>query len=401
MGGDSVVVLRTIEHLDLSLIDPIVVAPPDCEVWQRFQTLADQGRIRLFPLEMGVVSHLEKGLPDYRHRRLGKVGQAVAFARAGLNLLQLIVRERIDVVYTMDRSRAVPLATLAARLLNRGLLFHGHCPWNGWGFAVRAAHQVVVITEYVRQEYARNGIDPDRVRVVYNGIDVEYYAAVGRTGAGRARIGVPVAAPMVLMPGRVSRYKGQLELVEAIPDVLRDVPDAQFVIAGGDSSELGDLVATGPSSMRAVLERRLAQLDVSDHVKFVKPTDPEMAELYADADVVVVPSWAEPFGLVVVEAMAAGTPVIGSDSGGIPESIVHGQTGLLVPPRDSHRLGQALTHLLGDGALRVALGRQGQARARRMFAIDRYVREMEDALLTVAGRGRQDPTRIQLVLNRQ
>jgi glycosyltransferase involved in cell wall biosynthesis len=389
LGGDSVVVLRTIEHLDLTLVDPIVMAPPNCEVWHRFAELETAGRVRLYPLDIGVVSHLEKDLPEHSAHTRSRFSDGLLLAKGFLQLLKLVIRERVDVVYTMDRSRAVPLGTLAARLLGRGLVFHGHCPWNSWGAAVRASDSVVVITEFVKREYERHGIPAERIRVIYNGIDVEAYASVSKSASTRQRLGLESGAPLVVMPGRLSRYKGQLECVEAIPAVLRAHPGAHFAIAGGDSSELGDLAKPGNSSMLAVLRERTVELGVLEHVTFMTPTNAEMAELYAAADVVVVPSWAEPFGLVVIEAMAAGAAVVGSDSGGIPESILDGQTGSLVPPCDPVSLAQAVNRLLADPVLRSRYGQAGQARARAYFTLDRYTREIQDVLLTVVARRRR------------
>jgi glycosyltransferase involved in cell wall biosynthesis len=296
----------------------------------------------------------------------------------------VVIRQRVDVVYTMDRSRAVIVATLVARLLRRSLVWHGHCPWHPWGLAVRAADRVAVITDFVRDEYERHGIPRHRVQVIHNGIDAEYYASSGDAEAARRRLDLGPDTPLVLMPGRLSRYKGQLELVEAMPAIAQSSPESRFVFAGGDSGELGDIRATGHPSMLAVLTARLEELGLSDRAIFTRPTDQEMADLYAAADVVVVPSWEEPFGLVVIEGMAAGAAVVGSASGGIPESIVHGESGLLVPPRDPLALGEAIRTLLGDSELRSRLGKAGQARVRALFSIERYVGDMERLLASAA-----------------
>jgi glycosyltransferase involved in cell wall biosynthesis len=390
IGGDSVVVLRTLTHLDLETFEPIVVVPPASEAWQQFQAVTRPRGIDLVPLEMGVESHLEAGLLGQGRPAHSRVAQGTALAQATVQLLWLAARRRVDVVYTLDRSRAVIPATLTARLLRRALVWHGHQPWNAWGWAVRSADRVVLITDFVRREYERQGVDPKRMRVVYNGVDVEAYASAGDPMGTRRRLGVAADTPLVLMPGRLSRYKGQLELVEAMPAIIRACPQAQFIFAGGDTSEVGDLQTSGVPSMRAVLSARASELGVDGHARFVHysgpGTDEEMAKLFAAADVVVVPSWTEPFGLVVIEAMASGTAVVGSAAGGIPESIVDQETGLLVPPRRPDAIASAVAALLADPDRRARMGQAGQRRARDRFTVERYCRDLEAVLLDAAGK---------------
>jgi glycosyltransferase involved in cell wall biosynthesis len=249
---------------------------------------------------------------------------------------------------------------------------------------VRSATLVIAISDFIRREYIARGIPDDRIRTVLNGVDTKAIREGGADAeATRRRLGIAPAEPVVLLPGRLSRYKGQLELVEAMPAVLRAFPTARFLFAGYDSPELGDLQVPGCSTMLQVLERRAAELAISSRAQFLGATG-AMAELYAIADVVAVPSWAEPFGLVVAEAMAAGRPVVGTDAGAIPELVVAEHTGLLVPPRDPTALAAAIERLLGDAALRTRLGAAAQERANDRFSIERYAEEIQQALRQAA-----------------
>jgi glycosyltransferase involved in cell wall biosynthesis len=383
VGGDSVVLLRTLEQLDRTQVDPVVVATPNCEAWQRFVPLHATGRIRLIGLDMGVTG------TDAASPRHPRPADALVVGAAFIRLLLILMRERADVVYTLDRSRAVLLASAAARLLRRGLVFHAHYPYYPsarWSVAVvRAANCVVAISDFIRREYEQRGIDPRRIRVVYNGIDADEYAPRGNPDAVRAKLGLADGQQLVLLPGRLSRYKGQLELLEALPAILENVPGARCVFAGYDSPELGDLVVPGCGTVAAVLERRAAELGVSDRVQLTGATD-RLAELYTAADVVVVPSWAEPFGLVVAEAMAAGRPIVASAGGAIPELIENETTGLLVPPRDPAGLAVAIVRMLQEPELRARLGEAAQRVVREKFTIARYSSEIQAVLLGVAAR---------------
>jgi glycosyltransferase involved in cell wall biosynthesis len=378
VGGDSGVMLRTIECLDPGSMRAVAIVSPGGEPWREFQKLATRGLVRVYGVDMGVAE------TDPGTKSRGRVDQAVASGRALPHIIGIARSERVNVVYTLDRSRSVVLAAAVARLLRVGLAFHAHYPYypsSRWSVAVvRSATVVIAISDFIRREYVRRGISSARLRTVLNGIDTQSV----RDGAGvpaetRRRLGIGPADPVVLLPGRLSRYKGQLELVEAMPMILTASPDAHFVFAGYDSSELGDLSVPGCSTVRQVLERRAAELGISRRAHFVGATR-AMAELYAAADVVAVPSWAEPFGLVVVEAMAAARPVVGTDAGAIPELIGAEETGLLIPPRDPVALAAAVTRLLGDPALRARLGKAARERADSAFTIDRYCEEIQRVL---------------------
>jgi glycosyltransferase involved in cell wall biosynthesis len=375
VGGDTTVLLHTLEHLDRGRIDAVVAATPDCEGWQRFVDLQSRAPFTLLPLDMGVTG-TDPGSP-----RRGRLSDALLLARALAKLLDIIRRHRVGVVYTLDRSRAVLLAAVAARLTRRPLVFHAHYPYYSNTRVVRSAARVVAISQFIRSEYEQRGIDPSRIQVIYNGIDAVRYEAGDRGGA-RAQLGIGPDEHLVLLPGRLSRYKGQVELLEAMPAILEAVPTARVVFAGYDSPELGDLAVPNAGSVGAVLQVRAAELGIAEHMILTGATD-RMADLYAAADVVACPSWAEPFGLVVAEAMAAGCPIVGAASGAIPELLEHERGGLLVPPRDARALGEAVVRLLADNGLAARLANEAARVVRERFTISRYAKEMEDLLTGV------------------
>jgi glycosyltransferase involved in cell wall biosynthesis len=151
-----------------------------------------------------------------------------------------------------------------------------------------------------------------------------------------------------------------------MPSVLQRCPDAHLVIVGD-----------GSQSDTALLDRRISSLGLSARVSrlgYVK----DVAAVYRDLDIFCLPSWEEPFGLVVVEAMAMGLPVIGFDAGALPELVRQGTDGILVPARDSEALAGAVTTLLGDDDLRRRLGRNAAERVRREFTPARQGRTVLD-----------------------
>jgi len=152
-------------------------------------------------------------------------------------------------------------------------------------------------------------------------------------------------------------------LLDALPRVLERVPETRVRIVGHE--ELSTV-----AELRAYAARR----DVAEQVDF-EGFRGDVASLLQEIDVLALPSLWEGFGLVLLEAMAAGRPVVASAVGPIPEVVVDGETGLLVPPGDSGALAEALVLVLQDGALAARLGRAGRARVERCFGLDRMVEQ--------------------------
>jgi len=189
--------------------------------------------------------------------------------------------------------------------------------------------------------------DPSRIALLAPGVDHAFFAPGSRAGARRA-IGVDPETPVVLFVGRIQPLKGVDVAVEAFAALGRS--DALLVIVGGPSGPLGadhlDHVH------KLVVERGLA-----GRVRFVDPQPHEMlSSYYRAAEVVLVPSRSESFGLVALEAAACGTPVVASAVGGLTTVIDHGRTGYLVEPRQALAFAAAAGPILDDPALARALG---------------------------------------------
>ena len=139
LGGDSMALLRTIEHYDQSALEALAVAPPDSEGYKRLQVLASRGPGAALP-------------SGFRHPGCGRstrsrLLQPLKMAGALIGLLRIVAQHRVDVVYTLDRSRAVALAAAPGALLHRRLVVHAHNPWSRWGnLAGRRADCIVAVS---------------------------------------------------------------------------------------------------------------------------------------------------------------------------------------------------------------------------------------------------------------
>lgn len=203
----------------------------------------------------------------------------------------------------------------------------------------------------------------ERIRVVGNGIDAS--AAAGHRVA-RER---SPEAPLVLYSGRLVERKGIRELLAAIPKVLQAAPTTQFVLAGGPPPLLGPEVAA--QWLTPELAPHLAQIHFTG---WLSPS--ELATWYRSADVLVVPSRYEPFGMVILEGMLHGLPIVASDVGGPAEILEHGRTALLFRPLDVDGLAEAVSALVADPALRRRIGGAARHRVRQRWTWPKRVATM-------------------------
>lgn len=254
--------------------------------------------------------------------------------------------------------------------------------------ALEMADAVIAVSEGTKKDVERLfNIAPERLHVIYNGIDLEEYRAVS-SQAALERFGIDPARPYILFVGRIARQKGIVHLVNAIKHLD---PGFQVVLCAGapDTPEIAEEMKAAVAAARQTRDDIVwieEMVDVKSKI-----------ELYSHAAVFVCPSIYEPFGIINLEAMACGVPVVASAVGGILEVVVDGETGYLVPldqmaespfeARDPQRFSQDLAarinELMADPAKRQAFGRAGRTRAEKIFgwpAIARQTAELYESL---------------------
>ncbi|HEY7728762.1 MAG TPA: glycosyltransferase [Candidatus Eisenbacteria bacterium] len=218
------------------------------------------------------------------------------------------------------------------------------------------ADLILAISDGVREALERSGVRPGRIRVVPSGIDLAPFEAPCDREALRAALGVPPGTTLVLQVAALAPHKSQLDLLKAAA-LLREIqPSIRMWIAG-------------EGRMRRSLEREHAKLALGELVRFLGFRG-DVPDLLRAADLFCLSSKLEGMGTAILEAMAAGLPVVGVRVGGIPEIVVHGETGLLVPAREPGALAAALAELAGDPSRRRAMGERALRRVRE-FSADR------------------------------
>lgn len=280
----------------------------------------------------------EVGHYDVVHSHYWLSGQVGALARD---------RWRVPLVHSMHTMAKVKNAALAA----------GDVPEPGVRVlgeeqVVAAADMLVANTDQeAKQLIECYDADPGRVEVVHPGVDLGVFRPVGQAAA-RAALGLPLDAHVVLFAGRIQALKGPEVLLRAVARLLADRPD----LAG----RLVVPVVGGPSGSGLekpeALGRLADELGLRDVVRFVPPmAQSDLAQWYAAATLVAVPSYNESFGLVAVEAQASGTPVVAAAVGGLTTAVAHERSGLLVEGHDVDDWARAIGRVLTEDGLRERL----------------------------------------------
>jgi glycogen(starch) synthase len=208
-------------------------------------------------------------------------------------------------------------------------------------FSARRADRVVAISKDF-YDYATGElhIDPDRVNIVQHAIDTEKYRFV--ESDIRKRLAIPREVLLALFVGRLEARKGVHILCQAIPPILRSIPTVKFVLVGRDTNTAPD-----GGSVRSYVNEQARNNGFRDKLVFIDflPED-ELIKLYSACDLVISPSLHESFGLVVVEAMACGKPMVATSTGIVPELGLDGKGGIVVEPGDSAVLAEATIKML-------------------------------------------------------
>ncbi|MFW6107906.1 MAG: glycosyltransferase family 4 protein [bacterium] len=312
-----------------------------------------------------------------------------------------IVRDRaIDVVVSGSGLTAFPAVRLARRAGARSmLLVHGldvvHSSFvyqRLLRYALPRASFVVANSEAVRREVVARGGRPDAVRVVHPGCDADRFIGDADVEGFRERRGIG-PGPVILTAGRLVPRKGVDRFVrECLPRVLDQVPGATFLVAGGDPR--GALVH---GEHGGAVRRAADKAGLSDRVVITgRLPDAELAAAFQLASVFVLPAVRvrgdmEGFGIVLLEAAAAGVPAVAAAVGGITDAVEHGVSGILVPPGDDTGMAEAVRWFLEDEEARRQFGEAGRRRVLRDFTWEAAGRRYVDALLGLCGRARTEP----------
>jgi L-malate glycosyltransferase len=365
-GGAEQLVLTTIRHLDRARFEPMVgVLGPPLELQRDIEAA---------------------GVPV----TVFDVGGPADWMRGIWRLARFMRHQQVDIVHTHLRWSNVlgRLAALLSRTPRVVTTLH-HLDYKYWPAvsiparlwkaldlltATTINDALLAVSEAVRRDYA--GRLPFReVSRLYNYLDLQAFQEPGETrAAARDQLGWAERDFILLTIARLAPEKGHAYLVRAMAAILRTIPHARLVLVGDGPQE-------------APLKALAHDLGIAHRVSALGSRR-DIARLLAASDLFVFPSTGEAFGIAVIEAMAAGLPVITTRVDGLDEVVRHGQDGLLVPPADAGALTAAVVQLFEDARLRAALAREARATVARRFSVNVMLPQLEDLYWSLLHGGR-------------
>jgi L-malate glycosyltransferase len=353
---------------DMMLLDDLRQLDPD-RFLVKLGLLTSKPQARnLIPSNMQVV--------EFRMRQLN----GIAWLRFFLYLCWHLAFNKIDLLHV---NSYVPgnYARLAGWLMRVPIIidyWHGFTRFNRkrrfiCRFLYRFTDLSLAVSEGVRQHLLQHlQISPHKVSVLYNGIDLEKIHNHRDRSEMRSILGIPADEPVVGLVARLDHWaKGHRELFQALAQVYSQHPLHCLIIGGG--------------RRQPDMETMVKELSLTPWVHFLGHRD-DIPDLLAALDIFVLPSHSEGISRSLLEAMAAGLPVIVSEAGGSPEVVQHEVNGLLVPVKDASALAQALVRLLSDPDFAQNLGLAASQRVAANFSLDRLGRELNEIYLELVTR---------------
>jgi glycosyltransferase involved in cell wall biosynthesis len=378
IGGAEQSLLELVPQLDRRRYQPLLLHTVGAK-WVKHPDLADIPAVPAIRSSHVLGAKRDEIKPGV----LASWNYLLASRRLALALRRTIREERADLVHTTALKSHL-LGGFAAKLAGRPLVWHvrdilAEPAARKWLLqAARLTNPyVIAISEAVAAQFDPLR-DRLRLRVIHNGIPLDKFCPGPPSETLQRELGLQEEDQVVLAVGRLTPWKGHKTLLEAMRLVREGHPRVKLLVVGA--------VTFWEEAYGQELRLKAQAEGVADIVQWLGFRY-DVAEILRLSDVFVLPSLNEPFGRAVVEAMASGKPVIGTRSGGVPEVVEDGESGLLVQPHHAPELAQAIVRLLNDRDLAREMGLAGYRRANRYFDIKRVAREVQEVYQEMLGRG--------------
>ena len=299
--------------------------------------------------------------------------------RAPYRLFRLLREQNIHILHAHLFHANLLAATIGRLAQTPAIIATRHSVEMGGGHRewinrlVRSSRDAVVTVsrEVYEAEARRSGIDPGKLVMIPGGVKISDFDEVDQVLVKRLRDewGIQPESYLIGTVGRFVEPKGYIYLLDTLVRLRGQTSEVKALLVGG-------------GALRPAMEEKAEALGLSDSVIFTGIRR-DVPEILALLDVFVLPSLWEGLPIALLEAMAAGLPVVATRVGGVPEVVVDGVTGLLVPPRDPGALSEAVLTLLQAPDLRRKMGQAGQERVREHFSVERMVKQTEDLYVSL------------------
>lgn len=366
-GGAEQSLIELVPQLERTYFEPLVFHSERAQ-WVYSEELADFPRIPIWKTAGFFGARRDELESGY----LAGAGYFATTFKPVQKLRNSLSEYCVDIVHT-NALKSHLLGGLAAYLSRRPLVWHvrdivdqsGALTWLLRGCRLFRPH-IIAISRATAAQFA-SVADKISISVIHNGIPITKFHPGPQPEGLREQLGLKDDDKIVLIVGRLTPWKGHMILLEAMRLVREKCPNARLLVAGE--------TAFWDAQYKETLLNKSRENGVDDitHWLDFRRDIPELLRL---CDVFVLPSVNEPFGRAIIEAMATGKPVIGTNSGGVPEIITDKKCGLLVEPKNVSQLAEAIITLLQNSSMAREFGEAGWRRANRHFALHRVAREV-------------------------
>ena len=367
VSGAERVLLMILQRLDRDQFEPVVVCP-------------EQGPLQEMAKDLGVPRESVAGLEakfTWRVDALARYCQS--FFGVIRQLRQRVGKIKPDLLHA-NSIRSGLVATAATLGLGTRVVWHLHdlLPRHPLSTAIRmfallsTRTRMIAVSQAVAGNFRGrwSGFLENRVRVILNAIDLDrFQLEESAERAIRKKLRFRDTDLAIGIVGQLTPRKAQLELLRAFGQALTEVPNSVLLIVGAP-------LFNRDHEYLELLKRTVLELGIGRNVRMLGARN-DIAAIMRGLDLLVVNSSAEPFGLVTLEAMACGTPVLATAVDGIPEIIKHNENGWLVPPQDEAALTAAIVHLYRAPELRERLANRGKRHVAARFSVGRYMTELQ------------------------
>lgn len=374
IGGAQKSLTELLARLDPARYEPVILHARGAR-WLADEALRGIATVETFE-SAEVLAVRRAALPGHPLGALRKLHLGV---RPVTDVLRALKAAQPDLVHTNSLKCHI-IGGIAARLARKPLVWHVRDIVDGNAlrflrfWARRLRPHIIAVSHAAAAQFA--GL-PIPVTVIHNGVPLERFTP-GEPPAGlREALGLGPTAPVIVIVSRLTPWKGHRTLLEAMVRLRETWPEVALLVVGA--------VAFWDAGYEDELKQYAADLGLGEAVRWLGERE-DVAELLRLADVFCLPSRQEPFGRAIVEAMAVGKPVVACRSGGVPEVVVEGETGLLVADDAPEELAEALATVLASGDLARRLGEAGHARAQALFASERVAEQVQAVYDGVLGR---------------
>jgi glycosyltransferase involved in cell wall biosynthesis len=339
IGGAERELLRILDDLPNLGYHPVVACPAEGPFVQQLDCRKIEHHTVVFPPWHKLLGYTQRAFAVRQLRKVIRAAQPVLLHVNDIWWVPQTLRAAVDM--------GVPVVAHVRQEIEPRKVRH---------YDLVRANLVLAVSRRIQDALISGGVSAERAKTMYSGLDLGGLAVESTAAAVRARFDIPADAPLLGTVGSLFPRKGYAMMLKALPTILSFFPAAHYLVIG-----------TGDADYERKLRSQVVTLGLEGHVHFTGFQEAVYGTLAA-LTVYVHPALMEGFGIAVLEAMAMERPVVATVTGGLPEIVQSGETGLLVPPGDVDALAEAVLALLRDPARATAMGNAGRSRVDELFS---------------------------------